>query len=196
MLINPLQNDLELKAKIARGDQYAFTLIYKRYYPIIYGFARHLLHDDEPAVDLVQETMLHIWQLGSKLDAVNNLEGYIKTFARRRAVDILRHRAVEQRADQMMGGKWKEGHNDTEEAILLGEGRKILQNGIDLLPRQQRLVYQLCQQEGLTYEEAAQRLGISSGTVKTHLKLGMRFLREHIKNNTDIAIFFILFKLF
>ena len=196
MLINPLQNDLELKAKIARGDQYAFTLIYKRYYPIIYGFAQHLLHDDEPAVDLVQETMLHIWQLGSKLDAVNNLEGYIKTFARRRAVDILRHRAVEQRADQMMGDKWKEGHNDTEEAILLGEGRKILQNGIDLLPRQQRLVYQLCQQEGLKYEEAAQSLGISTGTVKTHLKLGMRFLREHIKNNTDIAIFFILFKLF
>lgn len=196
MSIKEGEDEVDLKAKIARGDQYAFTLIYKRYYPVIYGFARHLLHADEPAVDLVQETMLHIWLLGSKLDAVNNLEGYIKTFARRRAVDILRHRAVEQKADQLLGGKWKEGHNDTEEAIMLGEGRKILQSGIDLLPQQQRLVYQLCQQEGLKYEEAAQRLGISTGTVKTHLKLGMRFLREHIKNNTDVAIFLILFKLF
>jgi RNA polymerase sigma-70 factor (family 1) len=195
MTVNFLPDEIEVKAKIARGDQFAFTLFYNAYYPVIYGFARHLLRSDELAVDVVQESMLHVWQLGLKLDAVNNLESYLKTFARRRAVDMLRRRAVAQKAERLLGGKWKEAHNDTEEGILLGEGRKILQDGISKLPQQQRLVYELCQQEGLKYEEAAQRLGISTGTVKTHLKLAMRFLREHIKNNTDVAALLVIFKL-
>lgn len=192
----PLHHDVvELQAKIAIGDQYAFTLIYNKYYPEIYGFAYHLLHSDELASDVVQESMLHIWQLGVKLNTVNNLESYLKTFARRRAVDLLRHRAVVQKAEILLGKTWAEGHNDTEEGILLGEGRKILQGGIEQLPPQQRRVYELCHQTGLKYEEAAQQLGISTGTVKTHLKLAMRFLREHMKNHTDITIFIILFKL-
>lgn len=194
MVIDPL-NEVELKAKIAKGDQHAFTLVYNTYYPIIYAFSRHLLRSDELAVDVVQESMLHIWQLGGKLELVNNLESYLKTFARRRAVDLLRHRAVEQKAEKVLGGKWREGHNDTEEGILLGEGRKILQDGIRLLPQQQRLVYELCQQDGLKYDEAAHQLGISTGTVKTHLKLAMRFLREHIKNHTDIVALLIIFRL-
>ncbi|MEJ2881617.1 RNA polymerase sigma factor [Pedobacter sp. GR22-6] len=195
MAIRPLQTEKELQAKIARGDRHAFTLFYNAYYPVIFGFARHLLHSEELALDIVQESMLHIWKLGRQLEKVNNLESYLKVFARRRAVDLLRHRAVALKAERILGSTWTEDHNDTEEAILLREGRKILEEGIQLLPKQQRQVYQLCQQEGLKYEEAAQQMGISTGTVKTHLKLAMRFLREHIKNNNDIAILLVFFKL-
>lgn len=195
MTIKALQTEKELQAKIARGDQHAFTLFYHTYYPIIFSFARHILHSDELALDVLQESMLHIWKLGLQLENVNNLESYLKTFARRRAVDLLRHRAVALKAEKTLGGTWTEGHNDTEEAILLREGRKILEDGIQLLPRQQRQVYQLCQQDGLKYEEAARQMGISTGTVKTHLKLAMRFLREHIKNNNDVAVLLVLFKL-
>jgi RNA polymerase sigma-70 factor (family 1) len=196
MEIDYRQGEKELQFKIANGDQYAFTLVYNKYYQVIYGFARHLLRSDELAVDVVQESMLHIWQLGVKLKAVNNLEAYLKTFARRRAVDLLRHRAVEQKAEKILSETWKEEHNETEERILLEEGRKILQDGIARLPHQQQLVYKFCQQEGLKYEEAAQRMGISAGTVKTHLKVAMRSLREHIKNNTDVLILLIIFRLF
>ncbi|POY37931.1 hypothetical protein C3K47_05245 [Solitalea longa] len=196
MTINSPEDQKQLQARIAIGDQQAFTLFYNAYYPVIYGFARHLLRSDELAVDIVQESMLHVWRLGTKLETVNHLESYIKTFAKRRAIDMLRRRAVEQKAEKTLGGNWKEEHNDTEEGILLREGRKILQDGICSLPPQQRLVYELCQQEGLKYEEAAQRLGISAGTVKTHLKLAMRFLREYIKNHSDLAPLLIIFKLF
>lgn len=192
---NALKNEIELQSEIAKSNQAAFTLVYNAYYPVIYGFARHLLKSNELAVDVVQESMLHIWQLGPKLKSVQNLESYLKTFARRRAVDLLRRRAVEQKAEKILGGSWKEGHNETEEGILLREGRKILQDGVQFLPYQQRTVYELCQLEGFKYEEAAQRLGISIGTVKTHLKLARRFLRGHIKNYTDVALLLIIFKL-
>jgi len=196
MSVIPIVEENKLKAKIAKGDEGAFTLVYNTYYPIIYGFARHLLHSDELAIDVVQESMLHIWQLGGKLEAVNNLEAYCKMFARRRAVDLLRRRIVAQRAEQFLGDIWTEEDNRTEEGILLEEGRRILRDGVELLPQQQRKVYEFCQQDGLKYEEAAERLGISTGTVKTHLKLAMKFLRAHIKNRTDVAALLIIFKLF
>lgn len=192
----PIIDGVNLQAAIAQGDDYAFTLLYNKFYPLVFGFARHLLKSDELAIDIVQESMLHIWQLGPKLESVNNLESYLKTFTKRRVIDILRHRAVEQKADKFLGTQWNEGHNDTEESILLNESRKILQDGLLVLPPQQRLVYELCHQDGLKYEEAAQRMGISAGTVKTHLKLAMRSLREHVKKHTDVVAILILLKIF
>lgn len=196
MPLSLLDNEKDLQVQIAQGDQQAFALFYNHYYPIIFGFATHLLQSEELAADIVQESMLHIWKLGTKLEEINSLEAYLKTFARRRAVDTLRRCAVELKAERILRDVWKEDHNETEESILLKEGRKLLQDGISKLPKQQQRVYQLCQQDGLKYEEAAQQLGLSAGTVKTHLKLAMRFLREYLKNHSDAVILIILFRLF
>lgn len=193
MALKFLPDLIKIQADLANGDEYAFTVFYNKYHPVIFGFARHLLNCDDLAVDVVQESMLHIWQLGSKLNNINNLEGYLKTIAKRRAVDIIRHRAVQLKAGRLLQAQWKETHNETEEHIILNEGRKILLEGIRLLPPQQRTVYELCQQQGFKYEEAAREMGISAGTVKTHLKLAMRFLRQHISNHTDLTVLFIIF---
>lgn len=196
MPVNPLTDEQSLLEQIAAGGELAFRKVYNHYYPEIYGFARHLLRSDELALDVVQESMLHIWQQGDKLKVIYNLQGYLKTFVQRRVIDLLRSQQIHKRAEKELAGSWKETHNDTEEGIILKESRKILEDGILLLPKQQQMVYRLCQQQGLKYEEAAMQLNISSGTVKTHLKMAMRFLRVYIKNNSDVAVLFVFFKLF
>ncbi|EDM35540.1 RNA polymerase ECF-type sigma factor [Pedobacter sp. BAL39] len=195
MALKPLIDEKLLLKKTALGDQHAFTEIYNHHYPEIYGFARHLLNSDELALDVVQESMLHIWQQGDKLNSIYNLHGYLKTFAQRRAIDILRNRDTHRKAEKILAGSWQETHNETEEGILLNEGRRILEDGIRQLPKQQQLVYRLCQQQGLKYEEAAAQLNISSGTVKTHLKVAMRSLRSYISEHSDIVALVVIFKL-
>ncbi|MNU00394.1 RNA polymerase factor sigma-70 [compost metagenome] len=76
------------------------------------------------------------------------------------------------------------------------EARNILAEGVSLLPGQQQQVYRLCQIEGLKYEEAARQLGISHGSVQTHMKLALKFLRAHVLKNTDVAALLVIFKLF
>ncbi len=196
MSIKALHNESDLLHKIAEGDEFAFKLVYERYHQVIYAFARYLLKSDELAQEVLQESMLHLWQLGNDLKAITNLGAYLKTIAQRRSIDLLRRKQLYQKTEKELGYSWKETHNETEETILLNETRKILEDGILLLPPQQRLVYKLCQQQGLKYEAAAAQLNIAPGTVQTHMKHALKFLRNYLRKHSDLAILILIFKLF
>ncbi|MBC8988003.1 sigma-70 family RNA polymerase sigma factor [Pedobacter sp. N36a] len=190
-----LVNESDLLTKVAGGDHQAFRVIYQRYYNKIYTFSIRILHSQLLAEEAVQESMLKLWLMGPNLMAINNLDSYLKRIARNCAIDILRRKELELRTDRKLGVIWEETHNETEEQVLLNDMRKVLNDGVALLPRQQKLVYQLCHQEGLKYEEAALRLNLSVLTVQSYMKLALRFLRNYLKTHTDIAVLLIIFKL-
>lgn len=195
MGIEALHDETDLLGRIARGDQRAFSTIYHSYYDKIYKFSFRLLLSEELSEEIVQETMLLIWQGGDKLKEIRNLDAYLKTVAKRKVIALFRRKAIEDRAVKELKAAYSDVHNETEEGILHRESRKILDEGIMLLPSQQRLVYQLCYQDGLKYEEAAEKLHISHGTVQSHMKQALKFLRNHLSNHSDIAALVIVFRL-
>ncbi|MET4542911.1 RNA polymerase sigma-70 factor (family 1) [Pedobacter africanus] len=195
MGIETLHDETDLLGRIARGDQRAFSTIYHSYYDKIYKFSFRLLLSEELSEEIVQETMLLIWQGGDKLKEIRNLDAYLKTVAKRKVIALFRRKAIEDRAVKELKAAYSDVHNETEEGILHRESRKILDEGIMLLPSQQRLVYQLCYQDGLKYEEAAEKLHISHGTVQSHMKQALKFLRNHLSSHSDIAALVIVFRL-
>jgi RNA polymerase sigma-70 factor (family 1) len=190
-----LSEERELLAKIAEGDQMAFKKIYDTYFSRTYAFSFYVLHSRELAQEVVQEVMLKLWQMGFEVLDIQNLEAYLKMLAKRRAIDVLRRRELEKRIEKEMQSGWEEEHNETEQAIVLNETRKIIEEGVSLLPHQQRLVYQLCRQSGMKYEEVAERLNIAPGTVQKHMKLALKFLRVYVQDRSDLAVLLIIFKL-
>jgi len=196
MAIKPLNSESDLVHRIAAGDQTAFRIIYDRFRRKIYTFSLKMLKSELLAEEVVQETFLKIWQLGDDLVKITHLEAYMVTLARNRALDMLRRLELENKAGRNTARDWKEAHNETEEQILLNDTRQILLAGIECLPPQQKLVYQLCHQEGLKYEEAAARLNLSPLTVKKHMQLALQFLRNYIAKHTDIAVAVIILRLF
>lgn len=194
-MVKPLFDERELLHKIADGDALAFKQVYLAYNDKIFKFAFRLLGSREPAREVVQETMLRLWQLGYKLKEIDSLEAYLKTIAKRRAIDLLRQQVQAEKAERQLGIAYQDGHRETEENILLRESRRILEEGIQLLPKQQRLVYRLCQQQGLKYEEAAAQLNLSHGTVQTHMKLALKFLREYVLKHSEVAAILVILRL-
>ncbi|SMD17030.1 RNA polymerase sigma factor [Pedobacter nyackensis] len=184
-----------LLAKVADGDHQAFRNIYQKYYNKVYTFSIRILHSQLLAEEVVQESMLKLWLMGPGVININNLDSYLKRIARNCAIDLLKRKELELKTDGKLGNTWEESHNETEEQILLNDVRKILNDGVSLLPQQQKLVYQLCHLEGLKYEEAANRLNLSVLTVQSYMKLALRFLRNYIKAHTDITVLLIIFKL-
>ncbi|UYQ95851.1 RNA polymerase sigma-70 factor [Chitinophaga horti] len=195
MISRRLPHEKTLLAKIAGGDRVAFKEIYDHYHPIIYNFAFRLLQSRATAQEVLQETMLKIWQQGERLHHIDNLDAYLHRMVRHHAIDLLRKSELSVRVQADIRYMLDERHNETEEGILLKETRKILEEGIRKLPRQQHLVYQLCQQQGLKYEEAAAQLNISHGTVQTHMKLALKFLRRYMAEHTDVAVLLIICRL-
>ncbi|MGJ1419520.1 RNA polymerase sigma factor [Sphingobacterium spiritivorum] len=181
MITKPFVDEDQLLAKIAGKDHFAFKILYEKYYELIFKFSFRLLQCESSAEEVIQDTMLQIWQLGDKLRTINNIEAFIKTIARRRAIDQLRIQQqsfVTQKGLLSMFNAVELGSN---EGFSLESAYLALEKGIEKLPNQQRLVYQLCYQQGLKYQEVADRLHISHGTVQTHMKLALKFLREYIR---------------
>ena len=192
---HPFPNEAALLVRIAAKDQLAFRLIYDRYRKRIYTLSLRLLKSTELAEETVQETFLKIWLMGPELKKINNLEPFLLTLSRNKTLDLLRRIEREAKNDRIRTQNWSESHNDTEEAILLQDTNSLLQQGIDRLPPQQKKVYQLCQQQGLKYEEAAVALNLSPLTVKTHMQQALRFLRKYMNDHTDLAMMLLILKL-
>jgi RNA polymerase sigma-70 factor (family 1) len=195
MISSSLFDDQELLKRLAGGDERAFDLIYNTYTKKVYFFAFNILRSASLAEEVVQEVMLKIWRMGPELKKINNLEAYLRTSSRNISLNLLRRQEVESRADQYMRVNWDEGHNETEELVILNDTRNILNDAIALLPHQQREVYKLCHQEGLKYEEVAKKLNLAPSTVATHMKLALRFLRLYLQKHNDAIALLIIFKL-
>lgn len=190
-----LNEDKELLQLASIGDVRSFSIIFHRYSPKVYSYALKIVKSASLAEEISQEIFVKIWNLEAQLSTIENLDAYLRVLTRNHTLKVLRRMALEIRTSRMMAYDFQEEHNETEEYIIFRDSEKILNQAIDKLPAQQKLVYRLCHQEGLKYEEAAERLNISKLTVKTHMQHALRFLRNYVSTHTDIAIVIILLTL-
>ena len=73
-----------------------------------------------------------------------------------------------------------------EDSVLRGELSRYIQAGLMALPPDQRAVVVLCDVQGLTYEEIAEALRLSLGTVKSRLSRGRCRLRELLLQEREL----------
>jgi RNA polymerase sigma-70 factor (ECF subfamily) len=78
----------------------------------------------------------------------------------------------------------------TEDLLNEKENKAILEDMISHLPPQQKLIYKLAKQEGLSRAEIARKLNISSNTVKNHLGAAVEYLRCYFKKDASAIIWF------
>jgi len=196
MLISPLPKEKELLLKIARGDHRAFCLIFDKYQKYVFGFGRKLTRSTEQAEDIVQQIFLKIWEGRENLVEVENFEAYLNRLVRNQSFDILRRHQSHARGDAQLKLSVTERDNSMESQMNYKETMKILDEAIQLLPDQQKRVYQLCHQDGLKYNEAASEMNISPDTVHYHMKLALKSIRDHFKRNALAypVLFAFLFK--
>ena len=191
-----LYNESDLLNKIASGDSRAFAIVYEHYRKRVYTVSLQYLRSETQAEDAVQEIFLKLWRLEDHLKAVKNLEAYLMQLTKYKCLNMLRRVKLESLHIEPMPEEFDAVDSDTEDQILLNDTRKVVNDGIALLPPQQKLVYNLCHVEGMKYEEVAQKLQLSPETVRSHLKLALRFLRVYVSKHTDVAAILIILKIF
>ncbi len=182
--------------RAAGGDQHAFRVIFDTYHRRVYTFALRYLKSAHHAEEAVQEVFMKLWRQGAALDGIDDLQQFLFTITRNHALDSLRRMKVREHVQLPLQDNHDAASTDTEDAIVLNETRRILEEGIGKLPPQQQRVYRLCHQQGLTYNQAAQQLSLSEQTVKRHMKLALRFLRTYLEKHGVAGILWVLLKLF
>lgn len=174
----------DLQQRSMSGDQAAFAEIFQLYKFKLYGFTLRLTGSPETAEDVVQNVFLKLWQDRHLLGEIDNLGGYIYRMAQNQVINGWKRMAKETiLIRRLLTGQPDFSPSTPETELAYKEMERSFRQAIDKLPAQQKKVFLLSREEGLKYDEIAQRLQISPGTVKNHMIQLLRTLREQLENN-------------
>lgn len=183
MAIKPLQDEPEILAKVADGDQGAFTALFKHYQGFVFSFSKRITSTDENAGEVVQDIFLKLWLNREKLSGIENFGAYLNRIVRNHSLNIVRRELQLYKTASQFKDSYSEMDNSTVMQLDLNETRDILNNAIAELSPQQRTVYELCHMQGLKYEEAAVKMNISPQTVNSYMKDALKKIRLHFRKH-------------
>lgn len=183
-----LPQESTLVRLLQEGSQAAFTQLYHQYHQPLYTYARRTLKAGAWAEEAVQDIFLQIWQQRARLDASQCFRGYLFTIARNYLLKQLICASRESALRQRIMNSAIVSHNATEADIIAAEYEQIAREAISRLPPQRQQVFTLCRLEGLSYEEAADSLGIGRGTVSDHMVKANRSIREYLLLRTGVSM--------
>lgn len=189
-----IYDDKALLAKIAVGDEDAFRELFNIYKERFYAVVLKMTQSDEVAQDIVQDVFMQIWDKRETLVDVDNPSSYFFTAVYRRVYHHYRKIALEKKLLQVVSHA-KVSVNITDEMVLARESESLISQAIAKLPPQQKLVFKLSKQDGLSREDIARELQVSPHTVKNHLTYALKFIRTFLHNSAfTFPIIFWFFK--
>jgi RNA polymerase sigma-70 factor (ECF subfamily) len=168
--------DEDLLAAIGDGDRGALRQLYDRHAPWLLMRLRRRGADAPLAEEVVQDTFLAVWRKPHTYSGTGAVAAWIWGIGVRRLIDRLR----QSRALQPLPQARDDVIVSAEDQVLLGVEFGDLAGALARLSPELRAVVQATVLDGLTTREAAQLLGIPSGTVKTRMMRARAQLREEL----------------
>ncbi|MGD9929389.1 MAG: RNA polymerase sigma factor [Mangrovibacterium sp.] len=195
IFVEKVKSNTELLLLLKEGNMVAFDTIYEKYCRRLFGFVVRYVKLESEAEEIVQDVFVRLWENREKINVYSSFESYLFTISYNSAISLLRKRIHEKKYLEHLKYIQQE-HNApslTDELYFNELNSKIQSLLSDLTPRQKE-IYQLSREEGLTHDEIAKKLGISTNTVKNHMVSVLSFLRSNMDNGLIInALFVYLF---
>ena len=140
-----------------------------------------MLADEEEAKDVVQETFIRVWQRISDYDPQKSFTTWLYTIASRLCLDRLKQmrRILPLPEDERVLQRFA---NDNQQTLENSEWVSIVRMLADGLSPKQKLVFTLCQMEGLPSAEVEQITGLDAKQVKSNLYVARQTIRERLKH--------------
>jgi RNA polymerase sigma-70 factor, ECF subfamily len=193
--VRPTAGDQFLE-RLQRGEAAAFERLVAEHSGEVYALLYRLTSDSEEARDLTQETFLRAFQSISRFRGDANLKTWIYRIAvnqarnrwrwwRRRKRDVtFSLDATDEHREQPLGATLRNNNAvDPEQETLTREREGQLRRALLGLRRSYREAVILRDIEGFSYEEIADTLQISIGTVKSRISRGRLELRRELEGS-------------
>ncbi len=153
-----------------------FNELVRKLSRILYKYAYRILRDQSGAEDAVQEVMLRLWQVNSRLGEYNSIEALATVMTKNFCIDQVRKLRrvddLDQERDIGSGGP------SPHELMEQKETGTIMGRIIGELPENYRDVIRLRDIEGFSYEEIAGMTGQNINTLRVNLSRARKTVRD------------------
>jgi RNA polymerase sigma-70 factor (ECF subfamily) len=177
----PEKDDHELLVLVQDGSHPAFAELVKRHTERFYRLAFRYLQNKEAAEDMVQDAFLKLWEDPGKWQADRNAK--FTTWFYRVVVNLCldwqkRKRPVELNEEMPL----IDDRETADQAMLRSEEQRVLEKEIAALPERQRTALNLCFDEGLSNQDAADAMGVNLKALQSLIMRAKTTLKERMKN--------------
>lgn len=159
--------EVRLLTSIAAGDRHAFELLYRGYFPRLTRFLGRMTRGVELIEEIVNDTMLVVWQKAASFDGSCRVSTWIFAIAYRTALKGLRRSDDPVEADDEQYAA--DGGTEPEVQLSRQQLQHTVAQALDLLPLAQRMVMVLTYYHDMAYAEIADIVDCPVNTVKTRM---------------------------
>ena len=175
------QTDRDILIRCQEGDRDAFRWVVCTHQQMVFSLALKMLCDEEEAKDAVQETFIRVWQSIREYDPQRTFTTWLYTIASRLCLDkIKRKRQIVMMPDDEQVLRNYAADSDSQRTLENSEWISIVRLMAEDLSAKQKLVFTLCQLEGLSSEEVQEITGLDARQVKSNLYVAKQAIRKRL----------------
>jgi RNA polymerase sigma-70 factor (ECF subfamily) len=183
------ENDDHLIQKVQEGDNYAFDLLVKRYQRKIYFLAYRMVKNHDNADDIAQDTFINAYSAIGSFKAGYSFYTWLYRICMNLSINFLKRQKFmipESQFEEDASPLEKEATRmDPADHLASKELEMKIDRALNSLPPKFKAVLILRIYEDLSYEEIAQTLNISTGTVMSRLFRARERMQEMLKEYKD-----------
>ena len=186
-----IYTDEKLMSLFQGGDENAYIILVNRYKDKLINFIYHYLKDSESAEDVVQETMIKLYQKKHYYKEIAKFSTWLYTIAKNlantelrkrknRKITLLSHFSKDDKTYEIPSDDLEIGQQVQTDVV-----NEIIKNAVNQLSEKFKTVIILRDIQEISYEEISEIIGIPIGTVKSRinrarlqLQVELKYLRE------------------
>lgn len=191
-------DDRELVTAAQRGDREAFRKLFERYQRRAYGLAYGVLRNPDDAMDVVQDAFIKAHRYLDKFEGTSSFFTWLYRIVMNLAIDHIRKHRRQKPVDFTDASISEQTSQVAEESLLpriLGghpgralqdkEIRGRIDEALAELSENHRAVLVMREVEGLSYEEMAEVMACSKGTIMSRLFHARRNMQKRLLDLVD-----------
>ena len=187
--------DIEIIQKIISGDLPLFEILIRRYNPYLYKTGRAYNYSHEDTQDLMQDAFTDAYRNLVKFEDRASFKTWIVTIMlnncyRKQQKSGFRNEVKNEINERSQPLFSTQSHTDTNTVIMNRELSNVIENALQQLPADYRMVFALREMNGLNVAETAEALQITASNVKVRLSRAKAMLRNEIEKSYSVADIF------
>ena len=172
-----------LQSQVAVGDTRAFRQIFDALFSNLTKFSFSFVHSKEAATEIVDELFVQLWVKRADIMKINDLRVYLYTATKNASLNYISKKAKQIEVEPYENLIVQMTDVVSPEQIMITkEMLQKIKEAIDSLPPRCKLIFKFVREDGLSYSEVAEILGLSIKTIDSQMVIAVARIRAKLMN--------------
>ena len=166
---------------LKQGDTKAFELIFNKYKEKLYFYVLGYVHSPEETEEIIQRLFIALWENRSNLDETQSLKCYLYKAVTNKVYNYFKHEAVQKKYVEHIASQPCDDEDQSLNDLYYRDLKGSLKTLIDSLPEKQQMIFRLSRNQGLSYQEIADHLGLSVRSIENQVYRTLKCIKENLR---------------